>query len=61
MSEDGRTEYRLDVTGRALIRYEGPSGLTRERVVEDRPIRVPELPTVLSEGPVVVEIEEVEI
>lgn len=53
-------DYRVTVDGEATVRFEGESGLTREQDVRDDDIVVPQLPDVVSDGPVAIEIETID-
>ena len=53
--------YQIDVVGIAKIRTAGEFGLVRETSADHESIEVDELPLeIASDGPIVVEIEEVE-
>lgn len=53
-------DYRVTVAGEATVRFEGEAGLSRQQDVRDGEIVVPQLPEVVSDGPVAIEIVEVE-
>ena len=54
------SEYRVEVSGQATVRFDGGSGLSRTTEIVNDSVTVDGPPTVLTDGPATVTVERID-